>query len=306
MAALGIGKGDEVITPPNSFVASTAAIVHLGAIPVFADVRDDQNIAPSEIRRVITSRTKAIMPVHLTGRVCEMDEISAIASEHGLLVIEDSAQAIGSRYNGAQSGTIGDAGCFSTHPLKNLNAAGDGGFVVVKSDAAADRIRLYRNHGLRDRNTVEAFGSVSRMDTLQAAILRMRLRHLPKVIERRRQNARIYQETLDPRHVFVPPCRPQEFNTFHVMVIQVDRRDELQRYLAEHKIGTSIHYPLPIHLQPATRALGRAPESFAMTERQAGRILSLPVNQFTKPSDIERIAHLVNAFFDNKVITNRS
>lgn len=297
MRALGIGPGDEVITPPNSFVASTAAIVQLGAVPVFADVRDDQNIDPEQIRRAITPRTKAIMPVHLTGRVAEMDAILSIAREFGLLVIEDSAQAIGSKYNGAQSGTMGDVGCFSTHPLKNLNAAGDGGFVAVKDDTVADKIRMYRNHGLRDRNTVELFGSVSRMDTLQAAILRMRLRGLSKVIDRRRENAAVYQQTLDPRHVFLPPCRAQEYNTFHVMVIQVDRRDELQRYLTERKVGTSVHYPIPIHLQPAAHAFGKGRGSFPQTEKQANRILSLPINQFTSTADVEHVARLVNAFY---------
>lgn len=170
MAALGIGPGDEVITAPNSFVASAAAVAHLGATPIFADTGNDFNLDPDAVRKAITPRTKAIMPVHLTGRMARMDEIMAIAETHGLAVIEDAAQAIGSRYNNQHSGTYGNIGCFSCHPLKNLNAAGDGGFIATDNDAVADYVRLARNHGLQDRNTVVRWGMVSRMDTMQAAI----------------------------------------------------------------------------------------------------------------------------------------
>lgn len=297
MAGLGIGAGDEVITPPNSFVASTAAIVHLGAQPVFADVGDDQNIDVADIRRKITPRTKAIMPVHLTGRMCRMDEIMALAREFNLKVIEDAAQSIGSRYRGRLSGTIGDAGCFSCHPLKNLNAAGDSGFVSTNDPALASWIRLARNHGLKDRNTVVRFGFVSRMDALQAAILRMRLSKLDAVIERRRQNAAIYREHIKTNHVQVPVCEKDEFNSFHLFVIQADRRDELQRHLGEHGIGSSIHYPIPIHLQPAATGLGHGPGSLPVSERQSGRILSLPIHQFASGRQIEGVARTINEFF---------
>jgi len=296
MVVAGIGKGDEVITPPNSFVASTATIVQIGATPVFADVLADQNIDPDKIARAITSKTKAIMPVHLTGRVCRMDEIMEIANRHGLIVIEDAAQSIGSMYQGRLSGSFGHFACFSAHPLKNLNALGDGGFVTTNDKAAADRMRRLRAHGMADRQTIEEWGLVSRMDTLQAAILNYRLDKLPDVIVKRRANAALYQGLLRHEKIFVPPCRNEEFNTFHTFVIQVDRRDELQQYLKDRGIKTAIHYPIPIHLQPAARELGHTKGDFPMTERQAERILTLPVNQYMSKADVETVASEVLAF----------
>lgn len=298
MLAAGIGRGDEVITPPNSFVASTAAIVHIGATPVFADVLADQNIDPEAIERAITPRTKAIMPVHLTGRVCPMDEIMEIAGRHGLVVIEDAAQAIGSLYKGRTSGSIGHFGCFSAHPLKNLNALGDGGFVTTSDKVAASRMRRLRAHGMADRQTVEEWGLVSRMDVLQAAILNYRLDKLPDVIARRRANAALYQGLLQHEKVYVPPCRNEEFNTFHTFVVQVDRRDELQDYLRSRGIKTAIHYPVPIHLQPAAKDLGYRRGDFPVTERQAARILTLPVNQYMSEADVQAVAMEVLAFVD--------
>ena len=298
MLVAGIGKGDEVITPPNSFVASTAAIVHLGATPVFADVLADQNIDPEKIARAITLRTKAIMPVHLTGRVCRMDEILDIANRHGLIVIEDAAQSIGSMYKGRVCGSFGHFACFSAHPLKNLNALGDGGFVTTNDKAAARRMRRLRAHGMADRQTVEEWGLVSRMDTLQAAILNYRLDKLPDVIAKRRANAALYQGLLHHEKIYVPACRNEEFNTFHTFVVQVDRRDELQVYLRDRGIKTAIHYPVPIHLQPAARSLGHKRGDFPVTERQAERILTLPVNQYMSPADVEAVAGEVMAFLD--------
>jgi len=297
MLGLGIGPGDEVITPPNSFVASTAAIMHIGAKPVFVDVLPDQNIDPSGLEAAITPRTKAIMPVHLTGRCAAMTEIMAIARKHGLAVIEDAAQSIGSRYDGGASGSFGDVGCFSAHPLKNLNAAGDAGFLTTNRDDVADAARLLRNHGLIDRNTVMRPGYVSRLDTLQAAILRFRLARQDGIIARRRANAAIYAATLNRDHVFFPPETNREFNTYHTFVVQVDRRDELQRFLAERGIGTAIHYPVPIHLQPGMAALNGKAGDFPITERQASRIVTLPVNQSLNGDDIHYVAEAVNSFF---------
>lgn len=297
LMALGIGAGDEVITPPNSFIASTAAIIHAGATPVFADVGPDQNIDPAAIERAITPHTRAIMPVHLTGRICEMDAITDIARRHGLKIIEDAAQSIGSAYHGRVSGALGDVGCFSLHPLKNLNAAGDGGLLATDDDAVAARVTRLRNHGMSDRNTVVEFGWVSRLDTLQAAILRLRLSRLPDVIARRRRNAAIYRELLDRRHVFFPEERAETIDTYHTFVIQVDHRDDLKAWLAEEGIGTAIHYPIPIHLQPAAAGLGHSPGAFPVTEAQAGRILTLPVNQFTSADDVAYVARQVNRFF---------
>jgi len=297
MKVAGIGPGDEVITPPNSFVASTATIVHLGARPVFADVLPDQNIDPAAVERAITSRTKAVMPVHLTGRVCRMDEILEIARRRNLIVIEDAAQAIGSLYQGRKSGSFGHFGCFSGHPLKNFNAIGDAGFVTTNDRAAAARIRRLRNHGLAGRETVEEWGYVSRLDVLQAALLNYRFDKLPAVIERRRTNAALYQRLLKHPSIFVPPCRQDEFNTFHTFVVQVPRRDQLQKHLRDIGIKTAIHYPVPIHLQPAAASLGYKQGDFPATEQQAEEILTLPVNQYLAAVDIETVAAEVLRFY---------
>jgi dTDP-4-amino-4,6-dideoxygalactose transaminase len=306
MRALDIGPGDEVITPPNSFVASTAAIVQIGATPVFVDVLDDQSIDPAAVEQAITSRTRAIMPVHLSGRMADMDVLGELARRHGLRIVEDAAQAFGSRLHGKSAGTFGDIGCFSAHPLKNLNAAGDAGFVVTADAELAARLRRLRNNGLVDRNTVVEWGTVSRLDTVQAVILSHRLGAIDQVIAARRANAARYRALLDPAHVFHPTCSAGQHNSFHTFVVQVDRRDELQRYLAEHGIGTSIHYPIPIHLQPAARSLGYGVGRFPVVERQAARILSLPIHQFLGDDDVVRIANTVNEFFGPDGPTGRS
>jgi dTDP-4-amino-4,6-dideoxygalactose transaminase len=297
MVALGIGKGDEVILPPNSFIASAAAVAVIGATPVFADVRDDLNIDPERVEAAITPQTRAIMPVHLTGRISDMTPLSDMAESNGLLVIEDASQSFGSRYKDRLAGSFCHVGCFSAHPLKNFNAAGDSGFLTTDDGELAAKVAKMRNHGLVGKGLSEAFGHVSRMDTLQAAILRYKLEVLPGVIERRRGNAALYGELLDPAHVFMAPERDVEFNTYHTFVIQVERRDELKAHLAEHQIGSAIHYPAPIHLQPAASYLGHKAGDFPVAERQAGRILSLPVYQTLSQDDVRRVADAVNGFF---------
>lgn len=297
LRCLDIGPGDEVITPPNSFIASTGAIMHVGATPVFIDVADDQNLEPNHLEDLITPRTKAIMPVHMTGRICDMDPIVEIAERHGFRIIEDAAQSMGSTYKGRKSGTFGDIGCFSCHPLKNLNACGDGGLLTTDDPDIAARATRLRNHGLIDRETATEFGYVSRMDTLQAAILAHRHRHLDDVIGRRRKNVALYRELLDEAIAFIPPCRDYEFNTFVLFVAQFDRRDELQAHLADRKIGTAVHYPIPIHLQPAAKSLGHRPGDFPVVEMQAGKILSLPHHQFLTERQIHHVCETINAFF---------
>ena len=294
LSVIGVGRGDEVLTPPNSFIASTSAIIHVGATPKFVDVLPDQNMDPSKIEAAITSRTKAIMPVHLTGRMARMDEIEKIAIKHNLLIIEDAAQSIGSKYNNIPSGKWGKVGCFSAHPLKNLNACGDAGFLVTDDDEIASRIRLMRNHGLVDRNVVSQFGFVSRMDAIQAAILLFRLEKLPQLISARRKNAQIYRQNLDPEFIFAPPEGDNEFNSYHTFVIQVENRDRLKKRLEMAGIETSIHYPIPIHLQPAAEKLGYKLGNFPAAEFQAEKILTLPINQFLSPNEISFIAQQVN------------
>jgi len=297
MLALGIKEGDEVITPPNSFIASTAAIANIKAKPVFVDVRDDQNIDPELIEKAITKKTKGIMPVHLTGRLSAMKEIKRISEKYSIPVIEDAAQSIGSKLDNKMSGSWGAIGCFSAHPLKNLNAAGDAGFLTTNDDKIFKFVSNIRNHGLIDRNTVEMFGTVSRMDAIQAAILNFRFKKLPDLIAKRRNNASLYREYLNRDHIFIPDDRPEEFNTFHTFVIQVDKRDELKEFLLSQGIETSIHYPIPIHLQPASKGLGYKLGDFPKTEKQAERILTLPINQYLKEEDQNRIAKTINQFF---------
>ena len=294
---LEVGRDDEVITPPNSFIASSAVIMHLGAVPVFVDVLPDQNIDPDKIGSTITKKTKAIMPVHLTGRICDMDPIMEIANNHGLKVVEDAAQAIGSKYKSKPSGSIGDVGCFSTHPLKNLNACGDGGFLTTNDEKIYLNAKALRNHGMADRDRVDNFGYVSRMDNLQAAILNYRLHKLNDIIEKRRRNAQSYFDGLNAAKIRIPEEQKYEFNTYHTFVIQVAKRDELKDYLLKQGIETAIHYPTPIHLQPAANELAYKLGDFPVTEKQAEMILTLPVNQSLVQSEIKRICVAVNEFY---------
>ncbi len=294
---LGVRKGDEVITTPNSFIASTSVIVHLGAKPVFVDVLDDQNINPDLIEKKISKKTKVIMPVHLTGRVCKMEKIVQIANKYNLKIVEDAAQAIGSKYNGMMSGSIGDVGCFSAHPLKNLNAIGDSGYLTTNSKRIYDLAKDLRNHGMTNRDRIKNFGYVSRMDNLQAAILNYRLSKLKNIINSRRRNYKIYKKYLTRENIFFPDEKKNEFNTYHTFVIQVKNRDKLRKYLNLKGIGTSIHYPIPIHLQPAAKKLGYKKGDFIKTEFQSKRILTLPINQHLKEKEIIYISESINNFF---------
>ena len=293
---LGVGKNDEVITPPNSFIASTASIIHLGAKPVFVDVLQNQNIDPSKIEKAITSKTKVIMPVHLTGRVCQMDKIMKIAKKYNLKVVEDSAQAIGSKYQSKYSGTFGSIGCFSTHPLKNLNSCGDGGFIITNNKKIYTMAKSLRNHGIENRNIIRNFGYVSRMDNLQAGILNYRIKKLNSLISQRRKNAKIYFNNINSKKIVLPFEVANEFNTYHTFVIQTKNRNLLKQELLKNGIETAIHYPIPIHLQPASAFLGYKKGDFAECERQSKQILTIPIHQYLKKSDIDKIIHCLNKF----------
>ncbi len=294
---VGVKKGDEVITPPNSFIASTAVIDHLGAIPKFVDVLDDQNIDPSLIQEAISKKTKAIMPVHLTGRVCQMDKILHISKQNNIPVIEDAAQAIGSKFNNKMSGSFGKVGCFSAHPLKNLNAVGDGGYLTTNDFNIYSKVKDLINHGMTNRNRVNRFGFVSRMDTLQAAILNFRLKKLNNVIKLRRRNAKIYMKNLNKDKIFIPKEKENEFNTYHTFVIQIKKRNKLKNFLENQGIATAIHYPIPIHLQPASKKFGHRRNSFINTEKQSKEILTLPINQNLKKDEIYKICEKINYFY---------
>jgi len=301
MWGLGIGKGDEVITSPISFVASTGAIAHVGATPVYADVRDDQNIDPAEIEKRITPRTKAIMPVHWTGRIADMDAINGIARKHGLFVVEDAAQAMGAYYNGKHGGTFGDVGTFSAHPLKNLNALGDGGFQVTDNDEIAEKIRIYRNHGLRDRDTCVMYGVNSRLDSLNAEVLSFRLGRLAAVIERRRKNVDLYRSLIKAPQVHIPPCRPHEKSAFVLMIVQAERRDELQARLTQRGVQSLVYYATPLHLHKAASRYGYKRGDFPKAEFQADRVLALPHHQYLTDDQIAYVADSVNEFYGRGV-----
>lgn len=298
LKALGIRSGDEVITAPNSFIASASCISVLGAKPVFADVREDYNIDPDKIAAVITAKTKGILPVHLTGRPCEMDPILELAQEKGLFVVEDAAQAVMAEYKGRQVGSFGNIGCFSLHPLKTLNACGDGGVLTTDDAELYEKLKIMRNIGLRTRDDCVMWSHNSRLDTMQAAILLVKLRYLQEWTQQRRQNARYYQSRLAGiARVQVPQENEKETCVYHTFVIQCDRRDELRQFLSQRGIGSSIHYPVPIHLSTAGKGLGYPAGSFPVTERQAGLILSLPVYQGLTEAQLERVCQSIEEFY---------
>lgn len=298
LKALGIGHGDEVITAPNSFIASAGCIALVGAVPVFVDVGDDYNIDPTLIEAALTPRTRAIIPVHLTGRPADMDPITSIASAHDLHVIEDAAQAVTAQYKDRPVGSLGSAGCFSLHPLKTLNACGDGGVMTTDDPDIFRRVSLARNLGLKTREEATIWSSNSRLDTIQAAILLVKLRYLNDWTEKRRANARYYQQHLaDVAQVQVPLDEPYERAVYHTFVIQADSRDALSRYLADRGIGTGIHYPIPIHLQEAASHLGYGTGSFPVVEQHSQRILSLPVHHGLGEADTRQVVTAIREFY---------
>jgi dTDP-4-amino-4,6-dideoxygalactose transaminase len=293
----GVKKKDEVITTANSYIATVGSIVHLGAKPVFADVQSDQNIDPTKIEKLITKKTKAILVVHLTGRCAKMNEIMKIANKYKIKVIEDCAQSFKSKYKNKFAGTYGLVGCFSAHPLKNLNAMGDGGFIVTKNKKIAARIRLLANHGLKSRDVNEEFGYNSRLDNIQAGILNYRLKKTKKLIEKRREIAKIYQKKLNSKFIFVPKETKNEFNTYHTFVIQVPRRDSLSVHLKKKKISTYIHNPIPTHKQ---KMFKNNYYKLPVTEMQCKKIISLPIHQYLSLKEINYTIKTINNFFSNE------
>lgn len=300
LRALGVGDGDgdEVITVPNSFVASTSCIRLLGARPVFVDVRDDLNMDPRRLVAAVGPRTRAILPVHLTGRPCDMAPILEVAGRHGVAVVEDAAQAVGATYRGRPVGSFGAVGCFSLHPLKNLSACGDGAVLTTDDDQIADELRLLRNLGLRTRDDCVVFAPNSRLDTIQAAILLVKLRYLDAWTARRRALAQAYRDALgDLAEVMLPRDAPEEHPVYHTFVIQADERDRLREFLCRRGVATAIHYPVPIHLTTAGRTLGYGPGSFPVAERQARRILSLPIYPELTAEQHARVCDAVRTFY---------
>jgi len=299
LKALGMGKGDEIITAPNSFVATAGAIMAVGARPVFVDVGDDYNIDASLIERAITRKTKAIIPVHLTGNPADMTEIMRIASKYHLYVIEDAAQAVMAAINGKRVGSFGDAGCFSLHPLKNLNVGGDGGILTTGSASLYRKVMLLRNHGLKNRDEIEFFGYNSRLDTIQALIGSFVMKHLKSITAKRRKNAERYDNGLKDLREFIviPPRKKNVFQVFHTYVIRVKNRERLIKYLNNNGVETKVHYRIPIHLQKPCRELGYRKGDFTVTEKQAEEVLSLPVHHFLTNEQIFYVINLTRNFY---------
>ncbi len=296
LKAIDLQKGDEVITASNSWVSSASSVALLGGTPVFVDVQSDQNIDPKKIEAVISKKTKAILPVHLTGRCADMVAINQIAKKHQIPVIEDAAQAICASRDDILAGSSGLMGSFSLHPLKNLNAAGDAGVLTTQDDEIAKKLRLLRNHGLKNRDEIVQWGYNSRLDELQAAILRTRIPKLKSRIEKRRQIAKMYRERLS-KIVTCPTELKGEHHTYHLFVIQCDQRDKLRDYLQKRQISTKIHYPIPIHLQEAASYLGYKKGSLPETEQQAERILSLPIHSHLSDAQVDWVSQSILDFY---------
>jgi len=296
--ALGIGRGDEVITSPTSFIATVGAITHVGAKPVFVDVKEDFNIDEDKIIAKINKRTKAIIPVHWTGRVCNMRKIKSIAKKYNLKIIEDAAQAMGSYYDKLHAGSYSEVAAFSTHPLKNLNALGDGGFITTNSKKIYSKIKLFRNHGIKKRDYVESYGVNSRLDVLNAEILKMRLQKLKSINNKRRLNVNLYRKNLNNRFIKIPADKKNEINSYVMLLAQAEKRDHLQKYLSSNKIQSLIYYGTPLHLHPATKHLGYKKGSLPVAEKLANKVLALPHHQNLSKKQILHVCKKINNFYN--------
>lgn len=298
LQALDFADGNEVITTPHTFPATVGAIVAAGLKPVFADIGEDWNLDPAKAEEQISTRTSAILPVDWAGRPCDMRGLKAIGGSSFLPVIEDSCQAIGARDGHDPSGSVGIMGCFSLHPLKNLHVWGDGGVITTNADWIAEGLRLRRNHGLKDRDTCVSWGINSRLDTIQAAVGLYYLDQLPYVLRARTEHAERYDAGFaDVEQVQLPLHRPGVVSNHHLYVIECEKRDELLTYLHSHDIHAKVHYPVPLHLQPAARGLGYRKGSFPRTERHCERALTLPVHEFLQPQEIETVIQRVTEFY---------
>lgn len=299
LRSLGLQDGDEVITAPNSFIASASSIALAGAKPVFVDIWPDGNMDPEQLEASITARTKAIIPVHLTGRPAQMPTILEIAKKYSLFVFEDAAQAVGACLNGTRVGSWGDASCFSLHPLKNLRAIGDGGIIVTKHQWLYDRLKQARNHGLVNREQCDFWSHNSRLDELQAALLRIQFRHLDSQTEKRRQLALRYNDLLRP-YVTVPDEGPGEYCVYQTYVILTEHRDKLKKYLNDNGVEALIHYATPIHIQPAAKYLEYTPADFPKTMQHVSRILSLPIYPSLTQAQQDHVVTIISNFFKKR------
>ena len=302
LKVLGIGIGDEVISVPNSFVATVGAIATCGAFPRLVDVGQDYNIDPAEIRKAINKKTRAIIPVHLTGNPARMDEINTIAKEHNLYVVEDAAQAVDASVNGKKVGSFGDLAAFSLHPLKNLNTCGDGGVVTTNSEQYYRQLLYLRNHGLKNRDEPLFFAYNCRLDSIKAAVANLQIKSIGEVTEKRNVNAALYDQGLGglKGYVKIPERRPGVRHVFHTYVVQAERRNRLAEFLKGRGVETKVHYPIPLHLMEAARKLGYKRGAFPVAEEQAGKIISLPVQHHLREEQIRYVISCVREFYGGR------
>src|SRR6267378_7318776 len=298
LRACGVRPGDEVLLPPLTFVATGSAVSALGAKPVFVDVRPETyNLDPAEFERRVTPRTRAIVVVHLYGLPADMDPILAFAKSRKLPVIEDNAQAIGASYKGRRTGSLGDAACVSFYPTKNLGAYGDAGMVVTNSAQLAAHIRTLRNHGQSEKYLSSEAGWNSRLDEIQAAILRVKVRHLSNWQRARQSHAAEYNQLFSQIPGVMPPLAPEGFeHVYHQYTIRVEKRDALQKFLSQRKIGSAVYYPYPLHLQPLYASLGHKAGDFPHAERAAQEVLSLPMYPELSKQQIARVVETIAEF----------
>ena len=302
LKCLGVGEGDEVITTPYTFYATIGAIVTAGAVPKFVDVDDDYNINPDLIERAITKRTKAILPVHWSGRICEMDKIMKISKKYNIPVVEDACHAIEAKYKNKFAGTFGAFGCFSLHPLKNLNVWGDGGYVVIKKKKDYKKMLLMRNHGLVGRNKNLLFGYNSRLDTIQAVVANHLIKKIKKISTKRSENSMYLEKNL--KNIKQLEFKKREnylkevFHLYEIRVKNSKHRNNLIKYLKKKSIDAKIHYPIPMHLQPAAKIYNYKKGDFPNTERIADTTVSLPVHEFLSKKDLNKMIKHIKDFYN--------
>jgi dTDP-4-amino-4,6-dideoxygalactose transaminase len=278
LRACEVKPGDEVLTTSFSFFASAGVISRLGANPVFVDIDPETyNINPAQIEKKVTPKTKAIMPVHLFGQCADMDPITDIAKKHNLKVVEDAAQAIGAEYKGRKAGAIGDLGCFSFFPSKNLGGAGDGGMVTTDNPEIAEMVRILRVHGSKPKYYHSTIGYNSRLDTLQAAILSVKLKYLDDWTKKRREHAEVYNSAFKDLDMITPKAESFNYHIYNQYTIAVKNRDELKNYLKEKQIGHDTYYPVPLHLQECYKFLGYKKGDLSVSEKKAEEVVSIPI-----------------------------
>ena len=293
---LGITEGDEVIVPANTYIASVLAITENKATPIFVEPDEYYNIDPKKIGKAITTRTKAIMPVHLYGQVCQMDYITEIAEKHNLYVIEDCAQSHGAQYDGRTCGSFGDIGCFSFYPTKNLGAFGDAGAIITDNSVITKKIQMLRNYGSKIKYYNDIEGVNSRLDEIQAALLRVKLSHFEELTEERKSIAEAYLQGIHNEKIILPKTATEAEHVYHLFVVRTEERDGLQNYLTKNHIATQIHYPIPPHLATCYKHLEYKKGDFPITEQYARQSLSLPLYNGMTEEEVEYVIQIINEY----------